>query len=154
MNILGISAYYHDSAAALVRDGDIVPAAQQERFSRKKHDASFPDHAVRYCLAEGGVGRGDLDAVVFYDKPLTKFVRILETAFAVGVTYLVKTGVMDLGVLVRAMSENPTTAFRLPRSARTASTSLWRMLTESPATGSPSPARLRSSSRAAGLLWT
>ena len=83
MNILGISAYYHDAAAALLQDGRLVAAAQEERFTRRKHDARFPRHAVRYCLAEGGVGQGDLDAVVFYDKPLTKFVRILETAFAV-----------------------------------------------------------------------
>lgn len=83
MNILGLSAYYHDSAACLVRDGRIVAAAHEERFTRRKHDASFPRRAVRYCLAEGGVGPGELDAVVFYDKPLTKFVRILENAFAV-----------------------------------------------------------------------
>ncbi len=83
MNILGLSAYYHDSAACLVRDGRLVAAAQEERFTRRKHDAGFPRHAVRYCLAEGGVGEGQLDAVVFYDKPLTKFVRILKTSFAV-----------------------------------------------------------------------
>ncbi len=79
MNILGISAFYHDSAAALVRDGKIIAAAQEERFSRKKHDARFPMNAVRYCLAEGGLGEGDLDAVAFYDKPISKFGRILET---------------------------------------------------------------------------
>ena len=83
MNILGISAFYHDSAAALVRDGVIIAAAQEERFSRKKHDARFPVNAVRYCLAEGGIGEGDLDAVVFYDKPILKFARILETYFSV-----------------------------------------------------------------------
>jgi carbamoyltransferase len=83
VNILGLSAYYHDSAACLVRDGRIVAAAQEERFTRRKHDAGFPRQAVRYCLAEGGVGPGQLDAVVFYDKPLTKFVRILKTSFAV-----------------------------------------------------------------------
>ncbi len=81
MNILGISAYYHDSAACLVRDGVIIAAAQEERFTRKKHDASFPHHAVRYCLAEGEVQRDQLDAVVFYDKPLTKFSRIMKTYF-------------------------------------------------------------------------
>jgi len=81
MNILGISAFYHDSAAALVRDGKIVAAAQEERFTRKKHDAGFPSNAVRYCLSQGGLGRGDLDAVVFYDKPILKFARILETYF-------------------------------------------------------------------------
>jgi len=83
VNILGISAYYHDSAACLVQDGRIVAAAQEERFSRRKHDSSFPHHAVRYCLAEGGVPRDGIDAVVFYDKPLTKFGRILKTYFAV-----------------------------------------------------------------------
>ena len=83
MNILGISAFYHDSAAVLVRDGEIVAAAQEERFSRKKHDSRFPSHAVRYCLAEGGVKPDGLDAVAFYDKPLTKFGRIMETYFAV-----------------------------------------------------------------------
>ena len=83
MNILGISAFYHDSAAALVRDGEIVAAAQEERFSRKKHDARFPLHAVRYCLAEGGIHGGGLDAVAFYDKPINKFSRILETYFSV-----------------------------------------------------------------------
>ena len=79
MNILGISAYYHDSAAALVRDGVIVAAAQEERFTRKKHDYRFPQHAIDYCLREAGIGRDDLDLVVFYDKPLLKFERILET---------------------------------------------------------------------------
>ena len=83
MNILGISAFYHDSAAALVRDGKIIAAAQEERFSRKKHDARFPINAVRYCLAEGGVGPEDLDAVAFYDKPINKFSRILQTYFSV-----------------------------------------------------------------------
>jgi len=83
MNILGISAFYHDSAAALVRDGEIIAAAQEERFTRKKHDAGFPFNAVRYCLAEGGVHRTGLDAVAFYDKPITKFARILQTYFGV-----------------------------------------------------------------------
>ena len=83
MNILGISAFYHDSAAALIRDGKIVAAAQEERFTRKKHDAKFPSNAVRYCLAEGGVGADKLDAVAFYDKPITKFERILKTYFSV-----------------------------------------------------------------------
>ena len=83
MNILGISAFYHDSAAALVSDGRIVAAAQEERFTRKKHDSCFPSNAVRYCLSEGGLGKDDLDAVAFYDKPITKFARILETYFAV-----------------------------------------------------------------------
>ena len=81
MHILGISCFYHDSAACLVKDGDILAAAQEERFSRKKHDAGFPAEAVKYCLAEGGVGPGGIDAVAFYDKPITKFGRILETYF-------------------------------------------------------------------------
>lgn len=83
MNILGISAYYHDSAAALVHDGRIIAAAQEERFTRKKHDAGFPLNAIRYCLAEGHIGDEGLDAVAFYDKPITKFARILETYFSV-----------------------------------------------------------------------
>ena len=81
MRILGISAFYHDSAAALVDDGVIVAAAQEERFTRKKHDHRFPSAATRYCLHEGGVGADGLDAVVFYDKPITKFFRILKTCF-------------------------------------------------------------------------
>ena len=77
--ILGVSAYYHDSAAALVRDGDIVAVAQEERFSRKKHDAGFPQQAARYCLQEAGLQLRDVDHLVFYDKPLVKFERLLET---------------------------------------------------------------------------
>ncbi|HEX5717410.1 MAG TPA: carbamoyltransferase [Thermoanaerobaculia bacterium] len=80
MKLLGISCYYHDSAACLVDEGRIVAAAQEERFTRKKHDAGFPYNAVRYCLAEAG---GDVDGVAFYDKPLLKFHRILETYLAV-----------------------------------------------------------------------
>lgn len=79
MNILGISAFYHDSAAALVRDGEIVAAAQEERFTREKHDSRFPSHAVEYCLAEAGLTGEQLDLVVFYEKPLAKFERLLET---------------------------------------------------------------------------
>ncbi len=82
MRTLGISAYYHDSAAALVRDGEIVAAAQEERFTRKKHDASFPSHAVEYCLAQEGVRLDQIDYVVFYDKPFLKFERLLETYIA------------------------------------------------------------------------
>jgi carbamoyltransferase len=78
-NILGISAYYHDAAAALLRDGDIAAAAQEERFTRKKHDSSFPRQAIEYCLAETGLGLAELDLIVFYDKPLVKFERLLET---------------------------------------------------------------------------
>jgi carbamoyltransferase len=80
--ILGISAFYHDSAACLVRDGAIVAAAQEERFSRKKHDARFPRHALQYCLAEGAIRAADLEAVVFYEKPLLKFERLIETYLA------------------------------------------------------------------------
>ena len=79
MNILGISAYYHDSAAALVRDGDIIAAAQEERFTRKKHDHEFPEHAIKSCLQQAGISAADLDYVAFYDKPFLKFERILET---------------------------------------------------------------------------
>ncbi len=77
--ILGISAYYHDSAAALLKDGELVAAAQQERFSRKKHDARFPDAAIRYCLSTEDLHLEDVDRIVFYDKPLIKFERLLET---------------------------------------------------------------------------
>ncbi len=80
--ILGISAYYHDSAAALVVDGEIVAAAQEERFTRVKHDHEFPRHAIAYCLAEAGLRPERLDYVAFYDKPLTKFERLLETYLA------------------------------------------------------------------------
>ncbi len=80
--ILGISAYYHDSAAALVVDGRIVAAAQEERFSRRKHDHRFPVHAIAYCLHEGGLDAGQLDFVGFYDKPVLKFERLLETYLA------------------------------------------------------------------------
>ena len=79
MNILGVSAYYHDSAAALVCDGKIIAAAQEERFSRKKHDARFPQNAISYCLKEANIELLDLDQIVFYDKPLVKFERLLET---------------------------------------------------------------------------
>lgn len=77
--VLGISAFYHDSAAALVVDGRIVAAAQEERFTRRKHDSAFPQHAVDYCLKESGLAPGDIDYIAFYDKPLTKFERLLET---------------------------------------------------------------------------
>jgi carbamoyltransferase len=82
MNILGISCFYHDSAACLVRDGEIVAAASEERFTRKKHDAAFPHNAIRYCLEEGRIGAGDLDRVGFYDKPLLKFERIITSYLA------------------------------------------------------------------------
>lgn len=82
MRILGISAHYHDSAAALVRNGSLVAAAQEERFTRKKHDASFPENAVQFCLEHAGLDVADLDAVVFYEKPLLTFERLLETYLA------------------------------------------------------------------------
>src|SRR5258707_609952 len=80
--ILGISAFYHDSAAALVIDGGIVAAAQEERFTRKKHDPGFPSLAIAYCLREAGLEPDALDYIAFYDKPLTKFERLLETYLA------------------------------------------------------------------------
>ena len=107
MNILGISAFYHDSAAALVRDGEIVAAAQEERFTRKKHDERFPESAVRYCLEAGGITNGDLDAVVFYEKPLLKFERLLETYLAVAPRGLLS--------FFRAMPQWLQTKLHLPR---------------------------------------
>jgi carbamoyltransferase len=82
MRILGISAFYHDSAAALIEDGRIVAAAQEERFTRRKHDPAFPHHAIGYCLSEAGVAADEVDHVVFYDKPFLKFERLLETYVA------------------------------------------------------------------------
>lgn len=82
MRLLGLSAYYHDSAAALIVDGTIVAAAQEERFTRRKQDAAFPSHAIDYCMEAGGLRLSELDAVVFYDKPFIKFERILETYLA------------------------------------------------------------------------
>jgi carbamoyltransferase len=94
MNILGISAYYHDSAAAIIQNGRIVAAAQEERFSRIKHDHDFPIQAIRYCLAESGIQEGELlDAVTFYEKPILKFERIMETYLSVapkGITSFMK----------------------------------------------------------------
>ena len=82
MYILGISAFYHDSAACLLKDGEIIAAAQEERFTRKKHDAGFPHHAIRYCLEEAGISASKIDNVVFYEKPFVKFERLLETYLA------------------------------------------------------------------------
>lgn len=82
MHILGISAYYHDAAAAIIKDGSIIAAAQEERFTRKKHDANFPRNAINYCLKEAGISAKGLDYVAFYDKPFIKFERILETYLA------------------------------------------------------------------------
>jgi len=80
--ILGFSAFYHDSAACLLKDGEIIAAAQEERFTRKKHDAGFPIHAIKYCLKEAGIAAKDIDNVVFYEKPFVKFERLLETYLA------------------------------------------------------------------------
>jgi carbamoyltransferase len=77
MKILGISCFYHDSAACIVSDGEIIAAVQEERFTRKKHDAGFPVNSINYCLKEAGITAKDLDFVAFYDKPFIKFERIL-----------------------------------------------------------------------------
>ena len=114
MNILGISAFYHDSAAALVRDGRIIAAAQEERFTRKKHDAGFPFHAVRYCLGEGKVGPNDLDAVAFYDKPFSKFGRILQTYLSIAPSGL-KSFLMAIPLWMR---EKLWTSLQIERSLR------------------------------------
>ena len=82
MTILGISAYYHDSAAAIITDGDIVAAAQEERFSRIKNDKNFPTGAVSYCLSAAGKTIDELDAVIFYEKPFLKFERLIETYYS------------------------------------------------------------------------
>lgn len=82
MNVLGISCYYHDAAACLVRDGVVVAAAEEERFSRKKHDSGFPHRAIDYCLKAGGITENDLDAIGFYEKPILKFERILQSTLA------------------------------------------------------------------------
>ena len=81
--VLGISAYYHDSAASLVRDGEIIASAQEERFSRKRHDPRFPKQAINYCLGEGFISPSELDAVVFYDNPLLTLDRVIKNAVAV-----------------------------------------------------------------------
>ena len=82
MYILGISAFYHDSAACIIKDGIIIAAAQEERFSRIKHDANFPKNAINYCLSEAGINPDEIINVVFYEKPFLKFERILETFLA------------------------------------------------------------------------
>src|SRR5689334_4197145 len=79
MYVLGISAYYHDSAAVLLRDGEILAAAEEERFTRNKHDSGFPHNAVSYCLASANLHPGQIDHVAFYDKPFLKFERLIET---------------------------------------------------------------------------
>jgi carbamoyltransferase len=110
VSILGLSAYYHDSAAAMLVDGKIVAAAQEERFTRKKHDHEFPSHAVDYCLRESGVGAEELDYVVFYDKPLLKFDRLLETYLAFAPA--------GLGSFMSAMPLWLKTKLHLPREIR------------------------------------
>lgn len=82
MRVLGISAFYHDSAAALIEDGQILSAAQEERFTRRKHDARFPRLAIEYCLGQSGLSLSEIDYVAFYDKPFLKFERLLETYMA------------------------------------------------------------------------
>ena len=82
MYILGISAFYHDSAAALIKDGEIIAAVQEERFTRKKHDEQFPKNAIMYVLSEAKINLASLDAIVFYEKPFLKFERLLETYLA------------------------------------------------------------------------
>ena len=82
MYILGISAFYHDSAACLIKDGEILGAAQEERFTRIKHDHSFPVNSIKFCMQEGNISHTDLDSVVFYEKPFLKFERLLETYLA------------------------------------------------------------------------
>ena len=79
--ILGIAAFYHDAAAAILVEGKVVAAAQEERFTRRKHDPSFPINAIRYCLEYAGYAPEELDAIVFYDKPFLKFERLLETYY-------------------------------------------------------------------------
>ena len=82
MYVIGVSAFYHDSAAAMIEDGRIIAAAQEERFTRKKHDAGFPANAISYCLDEAGIRLADVDYVAFYDKPFLKFERLVETYLA------------------------------------------------------------------------
>src|SRR5689334_1041502 len=82
MWILGISAFYHDSAAALIRDGEVIAAAQEERFTRKKHDSGFPAHAAEFCCSSARIKPEELDHVVFYEKPFLKFERLLENYLA------------------------------------------------------------------------
>ena len=115
MYILGISAFYHDSAACLIRNGDIVAAAQEERFTRKKHDAGFPHHAVKYCLKEAGISESDVVNVVFYEKPFVKFERLLETylafaprgfkSFAMAMPIWIKEKLFQKSMLIKELSK-------------------------------------------------
>ena len=116
MDILGISAFYHDSAAALVRDGRIIAAAQEERFTRKRHDASFPHGAVDYCLEAGGIRLGDVEHIVFYEKPFIKFERLVETylafaprgfrSFRVAMPLWLREKLFQKSVLIRALGKH------------------------------------------------
>lgn len=125
MRILGLSAYYHDAAACLLEDGRIAAAAQEERFTRKKHDPSFPANAARYCLEQGGLGPDDIDHVIFYDKPFLKFERLLETwlafaprgfvSFAASLPVWVKEKLFQKQVLADALAEHCGEADWLPR---------------------------------------
>jgi carbamoyltransferase len=115
MNILGISAYYHDAAACLVKDGKIIAAVQEERFTRIKHDSSFPNHAISYSLKEAGISAKDLDHIVFYDKPFLKFERLLETylafaprgfkSFATSLPVWLKDKLFQKSVITKAMTD-------------------------------------------------
>ena len=92
MKILGISSFYHDSAAALINEGKLIAAAQEERFTRLKHDNSFPQNAINYCLMQAGIEANDLDYIAYYEKPFLKFERIMETylSFAPRVSHVFK----------------------------------------------------------------
>ena len=117
MYVLGISAFYHDAAAALIRDGEIIAAAQEERFTRKKHDADFPHEALDFCLMHAGISLEKIDFVAFYDKPFLKFERLLETylAFAPRGFKFFQDSNPDLvtGKIVLKGSAPPNTAARL-----------------------------------------
>ncbi len=115
MRVLGVSAFYHDSAAALVEDGQIVAAAQEERFTRRKHDSDYPAQAINYCLSAAGITLGDVDFVAFYDKPFLKFERLLETyvafaprgfkSFSMAIPVWIKEKLFQKSLLVRKLKE-------------------------------------------------
>ena len=116
MYILGISAFYHDSAACLINDGEIIAAAQEERFTRKKHDKGFPHHAIAYCIEEAGIAAADIAHVVFYEKPFIKFERLLETylafapkgfrSFTSAMPLWIKEKLFQKSILVKKLSES------------------------------------------------
>ena len=116
MYILGLSAFYHDSAACLLRDGEIIAAAQEERFTRKKHDAGFPQHAIAYCIAEAQITSAQIEKVVFYEKPFIKFERLLETylafapkgfrSFASAMPLWIKEKLFQKSILIKALSQS------------------------------------------------